>query len=151
MSRGLLSCLATVFAHSSPHGNLLGSGCAEGKIKVCTWLREISSCSCLTVLPGPAWVLLSKTYKPLVTPLYWDVNSRQWSKCISLRLFCQPQNKVLQRNAIKWNRSAPLRCTSLSHSVGVRVVRGCLGLVKHYKMQLVLLRANLSCVKLSCH
>ena len=28
---------------------------------VCTWLREISSCSCLTVLPGPAWVLLSKT------------------------------------------------------------------------------------------
>ena len=34
----------------------------EGKIKVCTWLREISSCSCLTVLPGPAWVLLSKKY-----------------------------------------------------------------------------------------
>ena len=29
---------------------------------VCTWLREISSCSCLTVLPGPAWVLLSKKY-----------------------------------------------------------------------------------------
>ena len=29
---------------------------------VCTWLREISCCSCLTVLPGPAWVLLSKTY-----------------------------------------------------------------------------------------
>ena len=26
-------------------------------------MREISSCSCLTVLPGPAWVLLSKTYK----------------------------------------------------------------------------------------
>ena len=31
-------------------------------------LREISSCSCLTVLPGPAWVLLSKTYKPLFPP-----------------------------------------------------------------------------------
>ena len=42
----------------------------EGEIKVCTWLREISSCSCLNVLPGPAWVLLSKTYKPLFTPLY---------------------------------------------------------------------------------
>ena len=41
-----------------------------GKIKVCTWLREISSCSCLTVLPGPAWVLLSKTCKPLFAPLY---------------------------------------------------------------------------------
>ena len=39
-------------------------------MKVCTWLRQISSCSCLTVLPGPAWVLLSKTYKPLFTPLY---------------------------------------------------------------------------------
>ena len=35
----------------------------EGEIKVCTWLREISSCSCLIVLPGPAWVLLSKTNK----------------------------------------------------------------------------------------
>ena len=44
--------------------------CTEGEIKVCTWLREISSCSCLTVLPGPAWVLLSKTYKPLFPPLY---------------------------------------------------------------------------------
>ena len=28
------------------------------------WLREFSSCSCLTALPGPAWVLLSKTFKP---------------------------------------------------------------------------------------
>ena len=42
----------------------------EGEIKVYTWLREISSCSCLTVLLGPAWVLLSKTYKPLFVPLY---------------------------------------------------------------------------------
>ena len=44
--------------------------CIEGEINVCTWLREISSCSFLTVLPGPAWVLLSKTNKPLFTPLY---------------------------------------------------------------------------------
>ena len=35
-----------------------------------TWLREMSSCSCLTFLPGPAWVLLSKTNKPLFPPLY---------------------------------------------------------------------------------
>ena len=28
--------------------------------KTCTWLREICSCYCLHVLPGPAWVLLSK-------------------------------------------------------------------------------------------
>ena len=30
------------------------------RLKTCTWLREISSCSSLTALPGPAWVLLSK-------------------------------------------------------------------------------------------
>ena len=42
----------------------------EWEIKVCTWLREISFCSCLTLLPGPAWVLLSKTCKPLFTSLY---------------------------------------------------------------------------------
>ena len=29
---------------------------------VCMWLREISYCSCLTVLPGSACVLLSKKY-----------------------------------------------------------------------------------------
>ena len=33
-------------------------------LNVLTWLREFSSCSCLTALPGPAWVLLSKTFKP---------------------------------------------------------------------------------------
>ena len=51
--------------------------CTEGEIKVCTWLREISSCSYLTVLPGPAWVLLSKTNEPLFPPLYivdWPSN-----------------------------------------------------------------------------
>ena len=37
----------------------------ERQIKVCMWLRKISSYSCLTVLPGPAWVLLSKRCKPL--------------------------------------------------------------------------------------
>ena len=41
----------------------------ERQIKVCTWLREISSSSCLTVLPGPAWVLCSKTCKPFFAPL----------------------------------------------------------------------------------
>ena len=39
-------------------------------------MREISTCSCLTVLAGPAWDLLRKTNKPLFTPLYifqaWD-------------------------------------------------------------------------------
>ena len=53
---------------SSPIGQ---SGYTEVEIKVCTWLREIYSCSCLTVLPGPAWGLLSKTNKPLFPPLYF--------------------------------------------------------------------------------
>ena len=52
--------------------------CTEGEIKVCTWLREISSCSCLTILPGPAWVLLSKTYKPLFPPLYTCLQRLHW-------------------------------------------------------------------------
>ena len=37
---------------------------------VCTWLRDICSCSCLPVLPGPAWVLLCKIYKPFLGALY---------------------------------------------------------------------------------
>ena len=36
----------------------------------CTWLREFSSCSCLTALPDPAWVLLSKICKPFAGSLY---------------------------------------------------------------------------------
>ena len=54
-----------------------GSTCARGggfarhvPENICTWLREIFSFSCLTVLPGPAWVLLSKTNIPLFPPLY---------------------------------------------------------------------------------
>jgi len=34
-------------------------------------LREFSSCSCLTALPGPAWVLLSKTFKPFRPTQYY--------------------------------------------------------------------------------
>ena len=35
----------------------------EMRFNLCTWLGEISSCSFLTVLPGPAWVLLNKFCK----------------------------------------------------------------------------------------
>ena len=35
-----------------------------------TWLREISSCSCLTFLPDPAWVQLSKICKDFFSALY---------------------------------------------------------------------------------
>ena len=40
-----------------------------------TWLREMSSYSCLTFLPGPAWVLLSKICKDFFTALY-SISSR---------------------------------------------------------------------------
>ena len=43
----------------------------------CTWLGEISYCSCLTFLPGPAWVLLSKIYKPFPGSLYMLYSERQ--------------------------------------------------------------------------
>ena len=36
----------------------------ETNKKACTWLREFRSCSCLTALPGLAWVLFSKIYIP---------------------------------------------------------------------------------------
>ena len=43
--------------------------CTKPGIKVYMWLREFSSCSCLTVLPGPAWLLLNKIF----IPLFWDL------------------------------------------------------------------------------
>ena len=36
----------------------------------CMWLREISSCSCLTFLTGPAWLLLNKICTPFSRSLY---------------------------------------------------------------------------------
>ena len=39
-----------------------------------TRLHEISSCSCLTDLPGPAWVMLSKIYKLFSRSLYRESN-----------------------------------------------------------------------------
>ena len=35
----------------------------EMRFNLCMWLSEISSCSCLSVLPVPAWVLLNKICK----------------------------------------------------------------------------------------
>ena len=36
-----------------------GTTCTEMSEIICTWLREVCSCCSLTVLPGPAWVLLN--------------------------------------------------------------------------------------------
>ena len=52
--------------------------CTEDPEKACTWLRELSSCSCLNALPGPAWDLLSKIYKPFAGALYlYSTNSSE--------------------------------------------------------------------------
>ena len=45
----------------------------------CTWLGEIASWSCLTALPGPALVLLSKIYKPFPGSLH-NVTREIWKK-----------------------------------------------------------------------
>ena len=45
-------------------------GHTEPGKKACTWLQEIYSCSCLTFLPGFAWLLLNKICKPLLRALY---------------------------------------------------------------------------------
>ena len=42
--------------------------------KACAWLREFSSYSCLTAMPGSAWVLLSKTCKPFFRSSVWMDN-----------------------------------------------------------------------------
>ena len=44
--------------------------CTEMRFILCTWFGEIYSCSCLTVLPGPAWVLLNKICTELISSLY---------------------------------------------------------------------------------
>ena len=50
----------------------------ETNKKACTWLRELCSCSCLTALPGLAWVLLSKIYISLCSPLYNTIHPSEW-------------------------------------------------------------------------
>ena len=66
----------------------------EIPLKDCMWLREFSSCSCLTALPGPclAWVLLSKTYKPFCSPLYIRIlgTNHSFLHRPKVRLTCSP-------------------------------------------------------------
>ena len=46
--------------------------------KACTWLREFCSCSCLTALPGLAWVLHSKIYITFLFPSVYIYSSKIW-------------------------------------------------------------------------
>ena len=43
--------------------------CTDPEMNVCTWLRGVFSCSCITVLPGIARVLLSKMYQLFISSL----------------------------------------------------------------------------------
>ena len=43
--------------------HLYRCSCTEMRFNLCTWFGENSSCSCFTVLSGPAWVLLNKICK----------------------------------------------------------------------------------------
>ena len=68
--------------------------CTELPKNVCTWLREISSCSCLTFLPVPAWLLLNKICTPFSLSLYnsqqtAEVNAFDYSKQLSGRKICR--------------------------------------------------------------
>ena len=53
-------------------------------IKACTWLREICSCPCVTVLPGPAWLLLYLYSGPCT----FSLNMKDVSICQRLHLDC---------------------------------------------------------------
>ena len=62
----ILGCV-NVTVHLSelaqPRTQIKAMDCTEMRFILCTWLGEISSCSFLTVLPGPAWVLFNKFCK----------------------------------------------------------------------------------------
>ena len=51
------------------------------RFNLCTWLDEISSCSCFTFLPGPAWVLLSKICKDFFSALYKSIGVDETPSC----------------------------------------------------------------------
>ena len=82
-----------------------------------TWLGDISSCSCLTVLPCPAWVLLSKTNKPLFAPLY-IFNLLKAIVFIAI-LQCMENHRVIWQTVYIWHffqssrASYYLRCSVL--------------------------------------
>ena len=91
-----------------------------------TWLREISSCSCLTFLRGPAWVLLSMICKDFFSALYNLVSAKNFENCPLqsgdfLSPFCPKRARDHQQHHGLWRklltltpalaRNRPLPCT----------------------------------------
>ena len=69
------TCKAATLAPEGPLRYTTAKGRAavvstEPRKSLGTWLREIYTCSCLTFLPGPAWVLLNKICKDFFSALY---------------------------------------------------------------------------------
>ena len=84
-----------------------------------TWLREFSSCSCLTVLPGPAWVLLSKKY--LLFPGAMSIFSQRPTKLATSLIFRNNGEQLqLEKNEKDEEREArqkmmKMNCASFEH------------------------------------
>ena len=57
-------CLNLAAAFSQLGNSLIEIPCTGPANEACAWLWEISSSSCLSDLPGPAWLLLNKTCIP---------------------------------------------------------------------------------------
>ena len=71
--------------------------------KVCTWLREICSCSCLTVLPGPVWVLLNKIYILFPGTLYSQYTAHSDYRLSESRIRCMTRDSHSQNPTFKCN------------------------------------------------
>ena len=76
------------------------------------WLREFSSCSRLTALPAPAWVLLDKTYKPSST-LYICLQCEftTWLLRVSSLKFMQPINETYMLRCAQSDKDCPTKHT----------------------------------------
>ena len=80
------------------------------------WLQELSSCSCLTVLPGSAWVLLSKTYKPLL--------------CLCTAYLCLKHWCIGSLKKLVVFQYCAILCTKENDCVGTKIVSGMCQLYK---------------------
>ena len=69
----------------------------EPRNKDCAWLREFSSCCCLSALTGPVILLLSKIYNPFFSPqsrcTYCEPNRRPAKG--SLKAKIKPKSRVI--------------------------------------------------------
>ena len=85
-------------------------------------MREFSSCSCLTALPGLAWVLLSKTFKPFrptqyITSGFWGIAFQHGNSSFFAPAFLWPLTHLpfpfpTRANLDGWTRTGSLFCAA---------------------------------------